>query len=223
MGFYSDAPQTILVKSWVKSWTARNRRFSTSRALLSFTPNLNHGQDTRANRTRHTTSSSTQPHAKQQLMNATQTHLTFTRTHTQTPPATLPQPPPRASAPARGTIACAISTDLTASAISITMAITPTTEDAERHEGHTWLPLARGPRATASVSCALHSSYARNSTCFVLHYMDHAIQDSMIHAVTCVTPVNSTVTRGSKCKVPGVRFGGGSGGSSLRQRGRQCG
>ena len=29
--------------------------------------NLNRGQDTRANRTRHTTSSSTQPHAKQQL------------------------------------------------------------------------------------------------------------------------------------------------------------
>ena len=29
-------------------------------------PNLNHGQDTRANRTRHTTSSSTQSHAKQQ-------------------------------------------------------------------------------------------------------------------------------------------------------------
>ena len=46
------------------------------------TSNLNHGQDTRANRTRHTTRSSTQPHAKQQLTNATQTQLTFTRTHT---------------------------------------------------------------------------------------------------------------------------------------------
>ena len=43
-------------------------------------PNLNHGQNTRANRTRHTTSSSTQSHAKQQHTNATQTHLTFTRT-----------------------------------------------------------------------------------------------------------------------------------------------
>ena len=31
------------------------------------TPNLNHGQDTRANRTRHTTSSSTQSHAKRPL------------------------------------------------------------------------------------------------------------------------------------------------------------
>ena len=45
-------------------------------------PNLNRGQDTRANRSRHTTRSSTQPHAKQQLTNATQTQLTFTRTHT---------------------------------------------------------------------------------------------------------------------------------------------
>ena len=51
----------------------------------SVSQNLNLGQDTRANRTRHTTSSSTQP-------------------------------PPRASAPARGTIACASSTDLSASA-----------------------------------------------------------------------------------------------------------
>ena len=32
-------------------------------------------------RTRHTTSSSTQPHAKQQPTNAPQTNLTFTRTH----------------------------------------------------------------------------------------------------------------------------------------------
>ena len=39
-------------------------------------------QDARANRTRHTTSSSTQPHAKQQPANAPQTNLTFTRTHT---------------------------------------------------------------------------------------------------------------------------------------------
>ena len=42
-------------------------------------PNLNRGQDTRANRTRHTASSSTQPHANQQLTNAPQTNLTFTR------------------------------------------------------------------------------------------------------------------------------------------------
>ena len=72
-------------------------------------PNLNHGQDTRANRTRHTTSSSTQSHAKQQHTNATQTHLTFTRTHTQLPPHSLSHPHARArSAPARGTIACAM-------------------------------------------------------------------------------------------------------------------
>ena len=43
-----------------------------------FDPNLNHGQDTRANRTRHT-SSSTQSHAKQRHTNAAQAHLTFTR------------------------------------------------------------------------------------------------------------------------------------------------
>ena len=79
-------------------------------------------QDARANRTRHTTSSSTQPHAKQQPANAPQTNLTFTRTHTSrtendahqqtTPPriiATLTQPLPRASALASETIACAIS------------------------------------------------------------------------------------------------------------------
>ena len=50
--------------------------------------NLNRGHDTRANRvTRHTTSSSTQPHAKQQPTNAPQTNLTFTRTvaHTHLP------------------------------------------------------------------------------------------------------------------------------------------
>ena len=95
------------------------------RALFRFT-NLNNGQDTRANRTRHTTSSSTQSHAKQQHTNATQTHLTFTRTHNtsrHTPSAC--QPPPRASAPARGTIApvvlhqlSAISASGTASAVS---------------------------------------------------------------------------------------------------------
>ena len=66
-------------------------------------PNLNHGQDTRANRTRHTTSSSTQSHAKQQHTNATQTHLTFKRTHTSRSNAHTSR-----SAPARGTIACAM-------------------------------------------------------------------------------------------------------------------
>ena len=39
---------------------------SVSQYLYTQTTNLNHGQDTRANRTRHTTSSSTQSHAKQQ-------------------------------------------------------------------------------------------------------------------------------------------------------------
>ena len=53
-------------------------------------PNLNSGQDTRANRTRHTTSSSTQPHAKQQPTNAPQTNLTFTRTHTPPDRRTMP-------------------------------------------------------------------------------------------------------------------------------------
>ena len=44
-------------------------------------PNLNHGQDTRANRTRHTTSSSTQSHAKQQHTNATR-HTSRSHAHT---------------------------------------------------------------------------------------------------------------------------------------------
>ena len=53
--------------------------------------NLNRGQDTRANRTRHTTSSSTQPHAEQQPTNAPpQTNFTFTRTHTPPDPRTMP-------------------------------------------------------------------------------------------------------------------------------------
>ena len=95
--------------------------------------NLNHGQDTRANRTRHTTSSSTQPHAKQQLTNATRhtSRLTFTRTHTpaqgstqnslshphvrahppgepspaRSPPTSPPAPPPAAS-PAAAPAGC---------------------------------------------------------------------------------------------------------------------
>ena len=46
--------------------------------------NLNRAQDTRANRTRHTTSSSTQPHAKQQLTNAPQTNAQTSRSHAHT-------------------------------------------------------------------------------------------------------------------------------------------
>ena len=42
--------------------------------------NLNHGQDTRANRTRHT-SSSTQSHAKQQHTNATHVHTSRSHAH----------------------------------------------------------------------------------------------------------------------------------------------
>ena len=85
-----------------------------------YNPNLNHGQDTRANRTRHT-SSSTHTITRKTATHERNpgTHLTFTHTviHTHLPPHSLtPQPPPRASAPARGTIACAISTDLSASA-----------------------------------------------------------------------------------------------------------
>ena len=41
--------------------------------------NLNLGQDTRTNRTRHTSSSNTRPHVKHQPTNA---HLTFTKAHT---------------------------------------------------------------------------------------------------------------------------------------------
>ena len=59
--------------------------------------NLNHGQDTRANRTRHT-SSSTQSHAKQRHTNhATQAHLTSTHTHL--PPHSLSHPHARAHPP----------------------------------------------------------------------------------------------------------------------------
>ena len=56
-----------------------------------FSSNLNLGQDTRANRTRNTSSRRTKPHAKQQHTNATpdrqtdrQTSLTLTHTHTHT-------------------------------------------------------------------------------------------------------------------------------------------
>ena len=63
------------------SLSVQRQRGSTVHAITAVvvtsmvTPNLNHGQDTRANRTQHTTSSSThQPHAKQQL----------TKTRTQT-------------------------------------------------------------------------------------------------------------------------------------------
>ena len=62
-------------------------------------PNLNRGQDTRANRTRHTASSSTQPHANQQLTNAPQTNLTFTRTHSHTSRAPERRPKPTDTAP----------------------------------------------------------------------------------------------------------------------------
>ena len=65
-------------------------RLRHSRSVNSET-NLNHGQDARANRTRHTTSSSTQPHAKQQLTNAPQTNLTFTASHA--PPASCASSP----------------------------------------------------------------------------------------------------------------------------------
>ena len=47
--------------------------------------NLNRGQDTRANRTRHTTSSSTQPHAKQQPTNAPRRQTSRSHAHTHLP------------------------------------------------------------------------------------------------------------------------------------------
>ena len=79
------------------------------------------------NELKHTT---TRKIATHDVTNAPQTNLTFTRAHKTsqtendanqqtTPPritATLPQPPPRASALASGTITCASSTDLSASA-----------------------------------------------------------------------------------------------------------
>ena len=72
-------------------------------------PNLNSGQDTRANRTRHTTSSSTQPHAHTHLPIGLPIGETENDANQQTTPpriaATLPQPPPRASALAMGTSA----------------------------------------------------------------------------------------------------------------------
>ena len=69
--------------------------------------------DPKHNALKHTTTRKTATHER----NPDAPHVdSLTRTHTHTPPATLPQPPPRASAPARGTIACAISTDFSASA-----------------------------------------------------------------------------------------------------------
>ena len=65
--------------------------------------NLNRGagaRHTRANRTRHTTSSSTQPHAQQQLTNAPQKNLRFTRTHTPPERRTMPKINRRAHRPA---------------------------------------------------------------------------------------------------------------------------
>ena len=70
-------------------------------------PNLNHGQNTRANRTRHTTSSSTQSHAKQQHTNATRhSSRSHAHTHKTLPPHSLSPPharahPPGESSPAR--------------------------------------------------------------------------------------------------------------------------
>ena len=74
-------------------------------------PNLNSGQDTRANRTRHTTRSSTQPHAHTHLPIGLPIGETENDANQQTTrpasaiAATLPQPPPRASAFAMGTSA----------------------------------------------------------------------------------------------------------------------
>ena len=74
--------------------------------------NLNPGQDTpRANRT-------SEPDTQRAQATSTQPHANDANQRTTPPriPATLPQPPPRASAPASGTITCASSTDLSASA-----------------------------------------------------------------------------------------------------------
>ena len=66
-------------------------------------PNLNHGQNTRANRTRHTTSSSTQSHAKQQHTNATHeprhTSRSHAHTHKTLAPHSLSPPHARAHPP----------------------------------------------------------------------------------------------------------------------------
>ena len=58
-------------------------QISTQDRTHAFIPNLNLGQDTRANRTRHTSSSSTRPHAEHRHTKAPtkQTSLTHTHTH----------------------------------------------------------------------------------------------------------------------------------------------
>ena len=56
-------------------------------------PNLNHGQDTRANRTRHTTSSSTQPHANDANQRTTQSVISRSHPALTPPPALNPAPP----------------------------------------------------------------------------------------------------------------------------------
>ena len=68
----SAAPNRARITSADSFMRLSARRSAMIRYLL--VANINHGQDTRANRTRHTTSSSTQSHAKQQHTNATQTH-----------------------------------------------------------------------------------------------------------------------------------------------------
>ena len=79
-------------------------------------PNLNHGQDTRANTGPDTQRAQAHNHTQNSNTRTQPRHTSRSHAHTHTPPATLSQPPPRASAPARGTIACVISTDLSASA-----------------------------------------------------------------------------------------------------------
>ena len=103
---------SVAVGAYVRNLILRLRRrvreFRTVDTYINFVKNLNREQDTRAYRTRHTTSSSTQPHAKQQPTNArtpdkphvhTHTHLPMENDANQqtTPPritATLTQPPP---------------------------------------------------------------------------------------------------------------------------------
>ena len=73
-----------------------------------YTSNLNHGQDTRANRTRQTTRSSTQPHAKPRRTSRPHAH-----THTHLPPHHLRLSHPPGSAHAGRTDTRITQTNLT--------------------------------------------------------------------------------------------------------------
>ena len=73
--------QPSVQAGWLRGHTSRALGCENGSATRLISPNLNRGQDTRANRTRHTTSSSTQSHVKQQHTNATR-HTSRSHAHT---------------------------------------------------------------------------------------------------------------------------------------------